>query len=121
MFQEYNPKYTSFTDRRTATGHHLRQFELYRRQVSDRVVTEGPWERLPEELRESIKSYTHPIYRQVEYRKRPIFDGFISTAVEAFCRAVLLEYHKPREERYILLATDLQKFIFDYLFRLIVI
>ena len=52
---------------------------------------------------------------------RPLFDEFVSTTVEAFCRAVLLEFHKPREERYLLTSSNLRDFILDYLYRLLVI
>ena len=52
---------------------------------------------------------------------RPLFDGFVSIAVVEFCRAVLLDFHKPREERYLLISSNFRDFILDYLYRLLVI
>ena len=52
---------------------------------------------------------------------RSLFDGIVSNAVEAFYCAVLLEFHKPHEERYLLTSSNLRDFILDYLYRLLVI
>ena len=68
-----------------------------------------------------VHKFYNPIYGQMEYELRPLFDGFVSTAVEAFCRALLLEFHKPHEESYLLTSSNLRYFILDYLYRLLVI
>ena len=72
-------------------------------------------------MRLAVQDFSDPIYRKVDHKLRPILDGFVSTAVEVFCRAVLLEYHKPQDQRYILTSTCLNHFILDYLYRLLVI
>ena len=68
-----------------------------------------------------MQDFSDPIYRKVDHKLRPIFDWFVSTTVEAFFLAVFLEYHKPKEQRYILTSPYLNHFILYYLYRLLVI
>ena len=85
------------------------------------AVQAGPWESLPKDLRHSVRSFVEPIYRHVPSRLEPVFEGFVSTSVEALSRSVAIEYHKPVSERYILKATTVDRFLWDYFHRLSVI
>ena len=105
-FAKYKSSFTSYT-----IGDFGKDYEDLSDRTFPETVSTGPWDQLPDVLRNSIKSWTEPIYRFVPHRLEDVFDGFVSTIVEALAREVFIEFHKPREERYILKAATVEDFL----------
>ena len=115
IFEEQGTLRSSWTDSNTRLKHHhFQQFDLNYEWKKLPAVPAGSWESLPEDIRGSVRSFFEPIYTHVPSSLSPVFQGFVSTSVEALSRSVAIEYHKPLSERYILRAANVNEFLWDY-------